>query len=378
MTDQGKHAAMPRVAIVGTRGYPSYYGGFETAVRKLAPHLAERGWKVVVYSRPNQTRVEDPDFDPRVQSVVTRGIESTALSTLSFGLTSTLHAVFRSRPDVAVVMNVANGYWLPIFRLRGIPTVVNVDGIEWHRAKWSRLGKTVFKVGAWLTARFATEIVVDAHAIGAYWNSRLGRNGTYIPYGGDPLPACLPEPKFAPGSYVLVVARFVPENSIAAFLDAVPAITRQMDVVLVGSAPEGSPLWEQATEVSAASDRVHWLGHVADDQLLASLWHNSAVYFHGHSVGGTNPALVQAMAFGATIVARDTEFNREVLADTATYCQPEPKLIADAVLHASQAVEGLGDAAKERASTHFSWLSVCEKYETTIRAVLKKNAATTR
>ncbi len=116
------------VAIIGTRGYPSYYGGFETAVRRLAPFLADEGWDVNVYCRPGATR-DDNDRDARVKTTTTLGLEKKSLSTLSYGLTAALHACWQ-KPDVALVMNVANGFWLPLLRLRGIPTVVNVDGID--------------------------------------------------------------------------------------------------------------------------------------------------------------------------------------------------------------------------------------------------------
>ncbi|WP_230010068.1 DUF1972 domain-containing protein, partial [Microbacterium sp. Bi128] len=142
------------VAIIGTRGYPSYYGGFETAVRKLAPYLSDAGWAVTVYGRKGATRADDLARDPRVASVETFGLEKKSLSTLTYGLTAVLHAI-RRRPDVVLVMNVANGYWLPLLRIFRIPTVVNVDGMEWERAKWGPVAKFVFKLGAKLTARFA-------------------------------------------------------------------------------------------------------------------------------------------------------------------------------------------------------------------------------
>src|SRR5690606_13265157 len=116
----GKNSAPQNrsVAIIGTRGYPSYYGGFETAVRKLAPYLAEQGWDVTVYGRPDAVRKGDPEVDRRVRSVLTRGIENKSLSTLSYGLTASASAMVR-KPDVAVVMNVANGFFLPLLKLRG-------------------------------------------------------------------------------------------------------------------------------------------------------------------------------------------------------------------------------------------------------------------
>ena len=139
MTHRPRETTFPTVAIIGTRGYPSYYGGFETAVRRLVPFLLEHGWAVRVYGRPGAMTEAAEATDPRVEIVTTRGIDSRSLSTLSYGFFSALHALLRP-PDVALVMNVANGFWLPLLKLRGIPTVVNVDGIEWERDKWSRLG----------------------------------------------------------------------------------------------------------------------------------------------------------------------------------------------------------------------------------------------
>ncbi|KZX20171.1 glycosyltransferase [Rathayibacter tanaceti] len=172
------------VVIIGTRGYPSYYGGFETAVRRLAPFLAQQGWDVTVYGRPGTTSLDDPDRDARVRTRQTRGVESKSLSTLSYGLTAALDAAAH-KPDVALVLNCANGFWLPILKKRGIPTVVNVDGIEWDRAKWGRFAKFVFHQGAVWTARYGDRLVYDAAAIEARWRSEFGREGDVIPYGGD-------------------------------------------------------------------------------------------------------------------------------------------------------------------------------------------------
>lgn len=173
------------VAIIGTRGYPSFYGGFETLVRHLAPYLADRGWNVVVYGRPTALSSNPADTDPRVQSVVTPGIDSKSASTLTYGATSALHAMV-TNPDVALVMNVANGFWLPFLRLRKIPTLVNVDGIEWEREKWGRIAKIIFAIGGRATAQHATTLIYDSRELGARWEDLSGRTGVFIPYGGDP------------------------------------------------------------------------------------------------------------------------------------------------------------------------------------------------
>lgn len=362
------------VAIIGTRGYPSYYGGFETAVRHLAPSLADQGWDVTVYGRPGQERANDPSLDPRITRRTTRGLESRSLSTLTYGLTAVLDTI-RRRPDVALVMNCANGYWLPLLRLAGIPTVVNVDGIEWERAKWGRLARAVFRTGARMTARFADRLVFDADAIGDYWRRTFGRTGVMIPYGGTEapdLPLHADDVHLAGRPYALVVARFVPENTVPEFLRAAERIARRHPVVIVGSTGYGGELDEQARSLSAANPDVHWLGHVADDDRLFALWQHAGAYFHGHSVGGTNPALVQAMHLGAPTIARDTVYNREVLRGTGTrFVQPDPESIAAAVtalLEDPDEQRALRDRVRGRARSAYTWAAVCADYERAIDA----------
>ena len=364
MKPENRAGGSKSVVIIGTRGYPSYYGGFETAVRKLAPYLADAGWKTTVYGRPGSTREDDPDRDVRIKCVTTRGFETKSLSTLSYGLTAVLHALLH-KPDVAIVMNVANGFWLPILRLRGIPSIVNVDGIEWKRAKWGRAAKVVFKLGAKFTAWFANELVADSLEIRRIWKSEFGRDSIFIPYGGD-APGILPVP---PGlshrGYVLVVARFVPENTIGEFFEAVPTVAAEHHVVIVGSSGYGGAFDEAAADLSRTHSNVTWMGHVSDDDKLLALWQHAGVYFHGHSVGGTNPALVQAMACGAPVVARDTVYNREVLGDLGIFVKPDAQTIAAAICVA-MSDDDRGDVSTDliqRAQSEYSWVDVCGRYE---------------
>ncbi|GAA2064558.1 glycosyltransferase [Williamsia deligens] len=352
-----------RIAIIGSRGYPSYYGGFETLVRRLAPHLADRGHSVTVYGRPGSVRDDDPSRDPRVRSKNTAGLNTKSLSTISFGLTATLAAI-RSRADVALVMNVANGYWLPLLRLCGVKTVVNVDGIEWERAKWGRLARYIFRIGARMTARWADELIFDAQAIGDYWKKNFHRDGTFIPYGGEATFTEADGLPFEDETYALLVARFVPENTINEFFDAVDRMDRTRFVV-VGTSGFGGPLDRRIEDLAAGRDNVQWLGHVSDDSQLFSLWKKCGAYFHGHSVGGTNPALVQAMACGAPIVARDTVYNREVLGAAGVFVPPTP----DGIVEGLEAVLGdpvlrsrISKESRERARRQYSWELVLDGY----------------
>jgi glycosyltransferase involved in cell wall biosynthesis len=278
-------------------------------------------------------------------------------------------------PDVALVMNVANGFFLPLLKARGIPTLVNVDGLEWERDKWSPLAKRVFFTGAKWTAQWASGLVFDARAIEDYWRETFGAQGTFIPYGADvPPPLGIPD-GLAHRGYVLMVSRFVPENSVSEFFAAVPAISEKYPVVIVGSSGYGGEFDQAAERLAANHSSVVWLGHVSDDPLLLALWQHSGVYFHGHSVGGTNPALVQAMAAGAPILARDTVYNREVLGAEGRFVAADSDAIAKAVLRFMDNPSDLDDACQaniERADSHYSWKQVCNDYDRALRGLLSE------
>lgn len=361
----------PHVAILGTRGYPSYYGGFETAVRHLAPYLVDAGWRVTVYGRRGQISADYSGTDTRVETVEVRGVPSKSLSTLTTGYLSSRHAR-RARPDVALVMNVANGFFLRGLGRANVRTVVNVDGLEWERAKWGRAARAVFRAGARATARHASELVCDAREIQRRWSEDFGRSGVFIPYGADFDRYPEGVSGFEPGSYVLVVARFVPENSIVEIFEAVPRIAQGRSVVLVGSSGFGGEFDSRAKALSESLVNVHWLGHVRDDARLYALWRDAGVYIHGHSVGGTNPALVQAMACGAPVVARDTPYNREVLPASARFFDAS----CDGIVEAVESVLGDDLAAatmrsdnRARAQERYTWEGVCRDYEVLLRSV---------
>lgn len=365
------------VHIIGTRGYPSYYGGFETLVRQLAPHLADQGWAVTVYGRGRTSDSGTNVGDPRVKTVDTRGLETRSLSTLSYGLTSSSRCAV-TKPDVALVMNVANGFWLPLLRARNIPSLVNVDGIEWERQKWGSAAKKLFREGAKATARYADDLVFDSKALGDRWENDFGRSGIYIPYGGSFGGGRTPLDGLERRKYVLMVARFVPENTVLEFLDAVNRLSKKHDVVIVGSSGYGGDIDNRVHDLARQSDRIRWYGHVSNDEVLFSLWENCGAYFHGHSVGGTNPALVQAMALGAPIVARDTVYNSEVLETAGVLVAPESSEIfrvIDDLMSDGPRQESLSRLAVERARSAFTWDLVCQGYTDALTSVMSTRAA---
>lgn len=174
-----------KFAILGSRGFPSTYGGYETLVRHLAPYLVGAGHSVTVYCR---TREEGRRtwLTEGVRCLATPGHDTKSLSTLTFGMTATLDASFRHFNSM-LVLNIANGFWFPALRAARTPFAVNTDGIEWERGKWSRLGRATFQAGAWMTARNATALICDSKAIGDIWRERFGSDNIFIPYGAPVL-----------------------------------------------------------------------------------------------------------------------------------------------------------------------------------------------
>jgi glycosyltransferase involved in cell wall biosynthesis len=312
-----------RFAIIGSRGYPSTYGGYETFIRTLVPHALGLGHNVLVYCRSAPTGARSWEVGG-AECRRTRGLDGKRLSTLSYGLSSCLDARRRDL-DAALVVNCANGYWLPLLRSAGIPVALNVDGVEWERGKWNGLGRAVFKGGAAAAVRHADRLISDSAAIADVWERRFGTRPTYIPYGAevirDDADDELRRLGIDPQSYVLSVARLVPENNLELVLQAVEALdpeTRPRHVI-VGSGDPGDRLVREVRALDRTRGHVHWLGHVDDQRLLRQLYRHSLVYVHGHSVGGTNPALLEALGAGAPVLAYDVVFNREVIGDEDVY-----------------------------------------------------------
>jgi glycosyltransferase involved in cell wall biosynthesis len=275
----------------------------------------------------------------------------------------------RRRPDVVLALNVANGPALPLLKARGIPVVMNVDGIEWERGKWGSLARRAFRLGARMSARFADVLVADSMEVGRVWRQEFGVEPVHIPYGADlieQVPARrVKEAGLVPGEYAIAVARLVPENHVEVFLDALDRLNGAVHGVVVGTANYDNPI-ESRLRAMAATGRVTWLGHVEDPDLLDELWSHAAVYFHGHSVGGTNPALLQALGNACAVVAVDTPFNREVLGPRATLVPPDPEAVGDRLRQLCVDVDLRAEVAAEGPAIireRYTWQSVLEAYE---------------
>jgi glycosyltransferase involved in cell wall biosynthesis len=356
---------LERVAILGGRGYPSTYGGYETLVRYLVPDWVQRGLDVTVYCRSRPTETSSWKVDGATCRY-TRGIETKSLSTLSYGLSASVDA--RARPyDAVLVLNIANGFFLPFLRRRGIGTALNTDGIEWQRGKWGTVARRVFRASARASARWADVLVADSTEIARIWQTEFDVESTFIPYGA---PVLKEQPVdrvrqlgLEPGSYVLVVARLIPENNIDLTLDALE-LCDGLPAVIVGDTNYDTDIANRLERLSK-SGKVIWLGHVDEPERLEQLWAAAGVYVHGHSVGGTNPALLQALGAGAPTLALDGPFNREVVASD------EQLYASDPIQLAKKIRDVIDDQSKRRAwrehgqsvvSERYRWPDICERY----------------
>ena len=358
-----------RISILGSRGYPSTYGGFETFVRQLAPWLVLRGHEVTVYGRSDGfRRVSQVDG---VRTVATIGLSSKHGSTVSHGLAAAVGCAME-RPDVVLALNVANGLGLRLLKARDIPVVMNVDGIEWLRGKWGPLARAAFRMGAQASARHASVIVADSQEVARIWKRDFDVDPVFIPYGadlhGDLGTARLAHLGLEPDSYALVVARLAPENNVELFLDAMTKIDWEIPTVVVGTANYDNPL-EHRLAALADEGSLIWLGHVSDQELLSELWANAGVYFHGHSVGGTNPSLLQALGHGAPTVAVDTAYNREVIGHDDQLVAPEVAVVAEALRELMRDADRRSQMAARGRRTimqRYLWEDILEQYETTL------------
>lgn len=373
------HTVPPlRIALLGTRGIPAAYGGFETFAEELSTRLVSRGHQVTVYGRhPFGAKSVDTRPLRGVQRRSTPTVMHKYLETPLHALTSFID-VIRREADVVLLCNAANSPFAWIARLAGLPVVVNVDGIERMRSKWNSLGKLWYRFGERCSVWFASTIVADAEVIAAYYRARYGCASEIIAYGADPRPlpagATLRELQVEPGRYLLYVSRLEPENNALGVIQAYGALNTEIPLVVVGDAPYAKEYIARCR--AAACANVRFAGF-RFGEAYRELRSNCLAYVQATEVGGTHPALVEAMAYGNCIVANDVPEHREVLADAGLYYSKNDfqalsiqlaRVLEDEALRGS-----LAAAAQARAAHLFRWEHITEQYERVLSAAARKD-----
>ncbi len=361
-----------RVAILGTRGIPNRYGGFEQFAEYLALGLQERGHEVAVYL-PHTHPYAEPTF---------RGVTLHRVFCPEAWLGAAAHFLYdylclrdavRRGCDIALecgYQSAAISYRLGSLKRTGI--VTNMDGLEWNRAKWSPLVRRATKWFESLAVRHSHALVADNVGIQTYLQATYGAPSHYIPYGAEvieaPDPTHLEPYAVKPLAFHLLIARLEPENHIEMILEGHQASGSKRPFLVVGhhETPYGRHLQARFGEDAT----IRFVGGIYQKPVLDALRRYAYLYFHGHSVGGTNPSLLEAMACGALIVAHDNAFNRAVIGDSAHYVA-SPAEIAQCIAlpEADLQRAAFTQANQARIRAEFGWPAVVSQYEDLFQSV---------
>jgi len=360
----------PVVRILGTHGVPAAYGGFETAAENVAVYLRDQGWRVIVYCQlPGRGAVTEDTW---------RGIERVNvcvdrdgwLGTSQFDLISVRHAI-RHR-DVCLTFGYNTAVINILQRLRRIPNVINMDGIEWSRARWGKAKQSILWVNERIACFVGNDLIADHPSIERYLRTRARASKiTTITYGAhavvDAPIETVVDLGLQPGAYLTLICRPIPENSILELVRGFSARRRGVRLVVLGHYGHEDPYHRVVRE--AASDEVDFLGSIYEPATVAALRLHSLGYLHGHTVGGTNPSLVEAMAAGNAVIAHDNEYNQWVARDGALYFSDAEQ--ADAriteLLEHPELRERLAANSRARHAEEFTWEHVAGQYEALLR-----------
>ena len=360
-----------KIAIVGTRGIPNRYGGFERFAEQISSTFADHGHQVTVYCRRAFTHPDDV-YDKRVRRVIVPSLHQKHLDTWVSTFFAAVHVAF-SDNDVVLLCNVANSPFAYIPRLFGKPVVLNVDGLDRKREKWAGLGAQVLHFCEWMSSFSSSQLVTDAKAIHDYYLAKYKSESVVIGYGSE-MPAGdynLNGMNLEAGRYVLYVSRLEPENNPDLVLRSWREVRSDWPLVMVGDNRYDPGYLERLK--SMGDERVRFPGAIYGDGYWA-LQKHAGIFVFACEIGGVHPALIEAMAAGNPVLYLDTPENAETAGDVAVrYDKSEDDLRAklQVLLDDAGARQTLAVRAKQRADTLYRWEAIAEKYERIFAALVK-------
>lgn len=360
--------------ILGIRGVPAAHGGFETFAEHLAPYLVQHGWKVTVYCQEDG---EGPIFEDEWNGVWRVRIPVStpgALGTIIFDWKATRHAAKAGEPCLTLGYNTA--VFCALLRLKGIANVINMDGIEWSRAKWGKVAKTWFWLNDWAGCWLGDHLVADHPEIKRHLSTRVRADKvTTIAYGAERVQEAPTEAVKAlglqPGRYLTVIARPEPENSLLEIIRGFSQAPRGVILAVLGNYDVEGNAYHRAVR-EAASGEVRFLGAIYNKRVVSALRFHSLAYVHGHQVGGTNPSLVEALGAGNAVIAHDNRFNRWVAGEGAAYFSGADGFSQrlDQLLCAEERLAAMRVASRSRFEDVFTWDRILGQYDELLEGCL--------
>lgn len=358
-----------KIAFLGTRGIPASYSGFETCVEQLGRRLIERGHEVDVYCRSHHIDYQESHYlGMRLIRLPT--IANKYLDTIVHSFISSLHALTQGY-DICLYFIAGNSpiTWIP--RFVGAKTILNVDGLDWKREKWPFIAKKYIQFSEYLATILPNKFLTDSKVVQSYYLNRYKVNPIYIPYGSEvdilKPGEILKRFDLIPGEYILFVGRLVPENCIHHLIEAYRKLETNLKCVIVGDAPYAETYKQELIELAAGDPRIVFTGYIFGKG-YNELGSNAYIFVEPSGVGGTHPAIVEAMAFGNCIVVNDTPENLETIADAGFSYHGKIgasslQEILSTLLANNDLVEEHGLKARLRAEKYYSWESVTDQYE---------------
>lgn len=355
-----------RIAILGTRGIPASYGGFETFAEHLSTRLVARGHDVTVYCRSHYVSPRQLEFHG-VKLKVLPTIRHKYFDTVVHTFLSAIHAVSQ-RYDAALICNCANAPFSPILRLARTPVAINVDGLEHKRKKWNWAARRYYRFAEYLSTLLPTEMVTDAQVIQDYYLARHNARSTMIAYGSEverrPNREVVRKWRVEPNRYVLYVSRLEPENNAHLVIEAFKKVRTAYRLLIVGDAPYAEQYINSLKASARGDKRIVFTGFVFGQDYRA-LQQNAYCYVHATEVGGTHPALLEAMGYGNCVLTLATPENIEVVGDAGVTYIDEFDLAEklQRVLRDGSLVQAYRNRAQQRIQKHYDWETVVDQYE---------------
>lgn len=365
-----------RIAIIGSRGIPARWGGYEVFSEGVATGLAARGHEVTVYCRSAYSDPGRPSEYRGVSLIYLPCLRGKLLETPSHEFLGALHSLFRPF-DIYYVLACRASWCYLLHRLLGRRLVFHTDGIDWERRKWGFLARSYLKVSYRVAFRIATSLASDSRVMGEYFARKFGAAHEYLTCGIETdvptRPALLADYNLTPKSYFLVVCRIEPENNVDLIVRAFRSVRTDKRLVVVGGVNYASRYFDQlrATDDS----RVTFTGPVYEEGHVDTLLRYCFAYIDGHEVGGTSPGLLRAMARGSCVLALSEPFNAEVVGDAGVLWQKSEKDLApqmERLLADPSLAEGFGRRAERRVQTDYSWDSVVTAHEECFSRVMDR------